>query len=357
MHKSITNYSLFFLIGSLIMLVPFTSINFPNVKAQEYGTFDDDNYDNSYSTYPTDDKKYECRTGPFQGFFVSSVEFCKHIKFDDKKDDRKDNNRTETQGPPGPPGPPGAQGPQGIQGERGFNGTQGPQGIQGERGFNGTQGLQGIPGLPGANGTAGANGTDFDPCVACLLDALAKLDTGSIVVNVTASIPFTVLVTTPVTIDIDVAALLQAQLAISLGLSPDATIFEICAAIDSAGGIDIDIILSGLSATLLPIVTAQIQEIDGQIAAALLAAGVNPASISGFIPSLINSIFEPDVVAQIVSNVEASLNLFEACNNAAAATITLPANGEEVGAIINDLQLPTIQQQNPTIPQNIRILP
>jgi len=36
-----------------------------------------DNYygDNSYSKYPTNDKKYECRTGPFEGFFVSSVEF------------------------------------------------------------------------------------------------------------------------------------------------------------------------------------------------------------------------------------------------------------------------------------------
>ena len=41
--------------------------------------------DSSYSQYPTDDKKYECRTGPFEGFFVSSVEFCKHVKFDDRK--------------------------------------------------------------------------------------------------------------------------------------------------------------------------------------------------------------------------------------------------------------------------------
>ena len=74
----------------------------------------------SYSKYPTDDKKYECRTGPFEGFFVSSVEFCKHIKFDDRKDHSRDNNRT---GPPGPPGP------QGIQGPIGPNGTQGPPGI------------------------------------------------------------------------------------------------------------------------------------------------------------------------------------------------------------------------------------
>ena len=58
-------------------------------------------------------------TGPFEGFFVCSVEFCKHIKFDDK-DDRKDirdrDNRTGRQGPPSPAGP---QGPQGIQGPTG----------------------------------------------------------------------------------------------------------------------------------------------------------------------------------------------------------------------------------------------
>ena len=101
--------------------------------AQEYDKYGD----TSYSQYPTDDKKYECRTGPFEGFFVTSVEFCKHVKFD-KHDDRKDNNKTGPQGPPGPPGP---AGPQGLQGERGFNGTQGVQGIQG------IQGLQGLPGL------------------------------------------------------------------------------------------------------------------------------------------------------------------------------------------------------------------
>ena len=47
MHKSAITSSLF-LIGTLIMLGPFTSINFSNVKAQEYGAFDDD-YENSYS--------------------------------------------------------------------------------------------------------------------------------------------------------------------------------------------------------------------------------------------------------------------------------------------------------------------
>jgi hypothetical protein len=70
--------------------------------AQGYDTYGD----SYYSQYPTDDKKYECKTGPFEGFFVSSVEFCKHIKFDNDKD-RKGNRL-------GPPGPAGPAGPQGI---------------------------------------------------------------------------------------------------------------------------------------------------------------------------------------------------------------------------------------------------
>jgi len=97
-----------FLLSSLVMLVLVPFLNNNSALAQEYDKYGD----SSYSQYPTDDKKYECQTGPFEGFFVSSVEFFKHVKFDDRKDHRKDNNRTGTQGPPGPAGP---QGPQGIQ--------------------------------------------------------------------------------------------------------------------------------------------------------------------------------------------------------------------------------------------------
>jgi len=33
--------------------------------------------------------------GPFEGFFVSSVDFCKHVKFDnDRKDHRDRDNKT-----------------------------------------------------------------------------------------------------------------------------------------------------------------------------------------------------------------------------------------------------------------------
>ena len=80
--------------------------------AQGYETYGD----SSYSQYPTDDKKYECRTGPFEGFFVSSVEFCKHVKFDKDRKDVSRDNRVGAQGPPGPAGPQGAIGPTGSAG-------------------------------------------------------------------------------------------------------------------------------------------------------------------------------------------------------------------------------------------------
>ncbi len=129
MKKSAITLSLL-LMGSLIMLAATPTVSIlSTVMAQGYDNYDD----NSYSKYPTDNNKYECQTGPLEGFFVSSVEFCK-FKFD--KDDRKDN-RTGTQGPPGPQGPPGA------------NGTQGPAG---------PQGIQGLPGSTGATGATGPAG-------------------------------------------------------------------------------------------------------------------------------------------------------------------------------------------------------
>jgi hypothetical protein len=142
MYNSVmTRISSIILISSLVMLAaPFANLKIlSNIAiAQEY-----DSYSNSYySKYPTDDKKYECRTGPFEGFFVSSVEFCKFNKFekdDDRKDDRE-NNKTGTQGPPGPQGPIGPQGP------------AGPQGIQGP---------QGEPGATGATGATGPAGSSL----------------------------------------------------------------------------------------------------------------------------------------------------------------------------------------------------
>ena len=166
------------------MLGPFANMNLLSniAMAQGYDNYSDNNYDEyMYSEYPTDENKYECQTGPFEGFFVSSVEFCK-FKFDkDRKDDRdRDNNQTGTQGSPGPQGetgatgpqgpqgpqgpaggqigPPGPPGAQGIQGLPGLIGATGAQGLQGLRGFNGTDGEDGAPGPRGFNGTQGPQG-------------------------------------------------------------------------------------------------------------------------------------------------------------------------------------------------------
>jgi hypothetical protein len=147
MHKK-SVFIFVLLASSLLLLTVLSLLNQNNrvAMAQEYDKY----ADSSYSQYPTNDKKYECRTGPFEGFFVSSVEFCKHLKFDNK-DDRKDNrvdNRTGTQGQPGPAGP---AGPAGINGTNGATGATGPQGIQGPIGPNGTQGLPGITVLNNKN--------------------------------------------------------------------------------------------------------------------------------------------------------------------------------------------------------------
>ena len=137
-----------FLLSSLVMLAVMSLLNNNNnaAMAQEYDRYGD----SSYSQYPTEDKKYECRTGPFEGFFVSSVEFCKHVKFDKDRDDRKDN-QTGTQGPPGPAGPQGIQGPPGNDGTDGATGAQGPQGLPGTNST--VPGPQGLPGITFLNDT------------------------------------------------------------------------------------------------------------------------------------------------------------------------------------------------------------
>ena len=289
-----------------------------------------------YSDYKTKDKKYECRTGPFEGFFVGSVEFCdaKHDKKDKDRDDRDDrdrDNKTGAQGPPGPRGPPGA---------------------------NGTNGLPGAP---------GANGTDFPPCVGCLLDALIKLDSGALVVNISlavdppGNVPLTLFTNLPVVIDVDVATLLQAQLGRTLGIGANATIFEICAAID-AGGLNIDAVLTALGPTLATIVAAQIQNLDAQVAAILLSLGVNnptPAQIT----ALINTINVGQIVGNITANVNASLTLFENCLNATLAADGIAGSAAPLiiggGLPIPSIQqvAPEIQQMNPTVPQINQVLP
>ena len=139
-----------FLLSSLVMLSAMPLFNNNNAAfAQGYETYGD----SSYSQYPTDDKKYECRTGPFEGFFVGSVEFCKHVKFDKDGKDNRDNNQTGTQGPPGPAGPQGPPGSTGAPGATGATGPEGPQGEQGIQGLIGPNGVHGPPGITELNDT------------------------------------------------------------------------------------------------------------------------------------------------------------------------------------------------------------
>jgi hypothetical protein len=296
---------------------------------------------NSYSEYKTKDKKYECRTGPFEGFFVSSVEFC-DAKHDDKKRDQKDNrdNRTGPQGPAGPAGPQGPPGP---------NGTRGPIGPQG----------------PPGNTTGLVNQTEFE-CVACLLDALAKLETGAVTIDVNITIPevipnpictpgqttpcqpptITILnnVTLPLTIDLDTALLLQQQLAVSLGLGADATIFEICAAIDEGRTVNIGAIITAIDAIIGPLITAEITAQITDIVSIINATGgsVPPAVLA----QILASVNVTSIIADINLDITAALNLFNDCRG-------VPTPGATTPIIIAQLPTvsPTIQQMSPTIQQ------
>ena len=140
MHKSILTFGL--LASSLVMLSVLPFLNNNSAMAQGYDIYRDNGY---YSQYPTDDKKYECRTGPFEGFFVGSVEFCKHVKFD-KDDDRKDvrDNRTGDKGPTG---------------DKGLTGDRGQPGTAGFSQLNSTN-VYRVPGIPGST----ALGIGFATC-------------------------------------------------------------------------------------------------------------------------------------------------------------------------------------------------
>ena len=112
-------------------------------------------------------------------------------------------------------------------------------------------------------------------------------------------------------IDVDVATLLQAQLGENLGIGENATIFEICAAID-AEGLDITAVINALELELEPIVTAQIYQIVNQIAIA-----INEITSISITPELIDEILASinidAIVAQITANVQVSLGILEEC--------------------------------------------
>src|SRR5215208_6067339 len=335
MHKSNPKFTFFF-ITTLILLVSFANTTnlFSNpALAQGYDNNNNNYYgDNDmYSKYPTEVNKYECRTCPFEGFFVGSVEFCdaKNAKFDDK--DRKDHTRDRD------------------------NNKTGPQGPQGIPGVNGTNGI---------NGTNGVNGTNIEPCVACILDALVKLDSGAILVNITANLERgppgpsgDVDVTLPLVIDVDVATLLQQQLGETLGLDANATIFEICAAIDAQQeDLDISAIIDALEITLGPIVEEQITQIVNQIAIAINEITGIPITPE-LIDEILASIDIDEIVDQITANVQVSLGILETCLDLIPIPPP-PATTETLTIIKNVDCLADAQtcEQNPIQPSNFTVV-
>ena len=196
--------------------------------------------------------------------------------------------------------------------------VQGPAGIQGPPGIQGSPVQQVLMAPTVSMEPMELMAQNIDPCVACLLDALVKLDSGAVLVNVTANLERGLLgpsgdvnITLPLVIDVDVATLLQAQLGETLGIGENATIFEICAAID-AEGLDITAVINALELDLDPIVTFQISQIVNQIAIAINEITGIPITPE-LIDEILASIDIDDIVAQITANVQVSLEILETC--------------------------------------------
>ena len=105
--------------------------------------------------------------------------------------------------------------------------------------------------------------------------------------------------------------MVQQQLAVDLGLNENATIFEICAAINEQG-LDIEAVIAILEDNLGPIVTTQISQLINQIAIAINKITGIPVD-QQLIDAIIASIDIDAIVAQIIANVQVSLGILEAC--------------------------------------------
>ena len=92
----------------------------------------------------------------------------------DYKRDYRDNNQTETQGPPGSTGATGPQGPAG---------SQGIQGIQGPIGPNGTQGSSGITAINASNYYKVAGNTGIINTTTAFVDSIVICLPGDVAIS------------------------------------------------------------------------------------------------------------------------------------------------------------------------------
>ena len=157
-------------------------------------------------------------------------------------------------------------------------------------------------------------------------------------------------------IDIDLATLTSVQLGETLGVGKNATIFEICAAID-AEVLDITAVINALELDLDPIVTAQISQIVNQIAIAVSDITGDPIE-QALIDEILASIDIDDIVAQITANVQVSLGILETCLDLTPIPPPPPATTETLTVIKNvECQAnSTTCANNPTQPSNFTIV-
>ena len=57
-------------------------------KSYDKSSYSKNSYGDQYNDHKDKVKEYECKKGPFKGFFTSSVEFCINAKHDDRKHNR-----------------------------------------------------------------------------------------------------------------------------------------------------------------------------------------------------------------------------------------------------------------------------
>jgi hypothetical protein len=405
MHKSAIIS--FFLIGSLIIGISLNQNIFSVAIAQTYGEHENiyqqsgykdsdiNGYSNSYSSdienyyndkyseFKTKDHKYECRTGPFEGFFVSSVEFC-NIKIPGSqegsssstdpqgiqglKGDKGDPGQQGIQGLKGDKGDPGQQGIQGLKGDKGDPGQQGIQGLKGDKGDPGQQGIQGLkgdkgdPGPRGADGKDGSiNGSNFSSCIACLLFGLFNLNSGVIQVQLEANFSniddgFLPDVVQPITINIDTHQLIQNELITELNITDDnPSIFDICVVLSEAldnGELDIDTILANIDGQLGLLVE---QELRGYMVGLFGLFGFDIELDDPLITDIIGVTNVNEIIAEISSNLRGALGDIVDCilsNEPEApivtAQITTQSNSQNTPAsFLSEKQVNTLQQLNP----------
>ena len=153
--------------------------------------------------------------------------------------------------------------------------------------------------------------------------------------------------------------MLQAQLGETLGVGANATIFEICAAIDAQQeeSLDVAAIIDALEITLGPIVEEQISQLVNQIAIAISEITGEPIN-QALIDEILASIDIDEIVAQITANIQVSLGILETCLNL-TPILPPPVTTTETLTVIKNVECQanrTTCANNPIQPSNFTIV-